>query len=90
MNNHGNFIVSLGALCRWLAEQAEVLGVDVFPGFPAAEAAVQRRRRGGGVRVGDMGVERRTAPGPNFAPGVDIRGATPYLPKVAAAASPSS
>lgn len=71
-NNHGNVIVSLGALGRWLAAQAEALGVELFPGFAAAEALVEDGRVVG-VRVGDMGRERDGAEGPNFAPGVDIR-----------------
>ena len=41
MQNHGNYIISLGNLCRWLSEQAEALGVDVFPGFPAAEIIIK-------------------------------------------------
>jgi len=72
MKNKGNVIVSLGSLCRWLGEQAEGLGVDVFPGFPAAEALVEDGRVAG-VRCADMGVEKDGSPGPNYAPGVDIR-----------------
>ncbi|MEX2360816.1 MAG: electron transfer flavoprotein-ubiquinone oxidoreductase [Gammaproteobacteria bacterium] len=69
--NHGNFIVSLGGLCRWLATQAEALGVEVFPGFAAATPLIEAGRVRG-VRVGDMGRERDGSPGPNYAPGVDI------------------
>jgi electron-transferring-flavoprotein dehydrogenase len=58
MHNHGNFIVSLGALCAWLAPQAEALGVDVFPGFAAAEAVFDEAGAVRGVRIGDMGVAR--------------------------------
>ncbi|HYW75334.1 MAG TPA: NAD(P)/FAD-dependent oxidoreductase, partial [Gammaproteobacteria bacterium] len=72
MKNEGNFIISLGSLCRWLGEQAEALGVDVFPGFPAAEALIENDRVVG-VRCGDMGLEKDGTPGPNFAAGVDIR-----------------
>jgi electron-transferring-flavoprotein dehydrogenase len=71
-NNHGNIIVSLGALGRWLAAQAEALGVELFPGFAAAEALVEKDRVVG-VRVGDMGRTRDESEDPNFAPGVDIR-----------------
>ena len=71
MNNHGNFIVSLGALCRQLAEHAEALGVEVFPGFSGAAALVDNGRVIG-IRCGDMGLEPDGRPGPNFAPGVDI------------------
>ena len=70
--NHGNFIVSLGALCRRLAEKAEAEDIDVFPGFPAADALIENDRVVG-VRCGDMGVQADGTPGPNFAPGVDIR-----------------
>jgi electron-transferring-flavoprotein dehydrogenase len=71
MKNHGNFIISLGALARRLGEHAENLGVDVFPGFPAAEALFDDGRVIG-VRCGDMGLESDGSPGPNYAPGVDI------------------
>lgn len=78
MHNRGNFIISLGSLCAWLAEQAEALGVDVFPGFPAAEALVENDRVVG-VRCADMGVEKDGSPGPNYAPGVDIRAGVTIL-----------
>jgi len=71
MNNHGNFIVSLGALCKQMGEHAESLGVEVFPGFPGASALVEDGRVIG-VRCGDMGLEPDGSPGDNFAPGVDI------------------
>ncbi len=71
-NNHGNFIVSLGQLTAWLAQQAEAAGVDVFPGFAAAEALFNEQGGVRGVRIGDMGLEKDGAPGPNYAPGVDI------------------
>ncbi|MDX1443857.1 MAG: electron transfer flavoprotein-ubiquinone oxidoreductase [Gammaproteobacteria bacterium] len=74
-NNHGNVIVSLGSLCQRLAEQAEALEIDVFPGFPAAEALIEDGKVIG-VRCGDMGLEKDSQfgekPGPNYAPGVDI------------------
>lgn len=70
--NHGNFIVSLGALCRWLGSRAEALGVEVFAGFAAADALVEDDRVTG-IRVGDMGRTRDGSQGPNFAAGVDIR-----------------
>ncbi len=58
MHNRGNFIVSLGALCAWLAPQAEALGVDVFPGFAAAGAVFDDKGAVAGVRIGDMGVAK--------------------------------
>lgn len=72
MNNHGNLIVSLGQLVKRMAESAEGLEVDCFPGFAAAEALYEEGRVCG-VRCGDMGVEADGSHGPNFAPGVDIR-----------------
>ena len=56
MHNHGNFIVSLGAMCAWLAPQAEALGVEIYPGFAAAETLHDDDGRVTGVRIGDMGV----------------------------------
>lgn len=70
-NNHGNYIISLGSICQRLAEKLEAEGVDVFPGFPAAEGLIEDNRVVG-VRCQDMGMEK-DGPGPNFAPGVDIR-----------------
>ncbi len=78
MHNRGNFIVSLGQLAPLLAARAEALGVDVFPGFAAAEALVEDGRVAG-VRIGDMGLDRDRKPGPNYAPGADIRAGTTVL-----------
>jgi electron-transferring-flavoprotein dehydrogenase len=72
MNNHGNFIISLGQLTPWLAEEAEKLGVDIFPGFSVAEALFDEAGAVKGVRIGDMGIEKDGTPGPNFTPGVEI------------------
>jgi electron-transferring-flavoprotein dehydrogenase len=58
MSNHGNYIVSLGVLCRWLATQAEALGVEIYPGFPAAEVAYGDKGEVIGVITGDLGVAR--------------------------------
>ena len=74
-HNRGNLIVSLGQLAPLLAARAESLGVDVFPGFAAAEAIVEDGRVAG-VRIGDMGLDRDRKPGPNYAPGADIRAGT--------------
>lgn len=78
MKNHGNFIISLGNLCAWLAQQAETLGVEIFPGFPAAAPLVEDRRVIG-VRCGDMGLNKDGTPGPNFAAGADIRAGVTVL-----------
>jgi electron-transferring-flavoprotein dehydrogenase len=71
-NNHGNFIISLGELTPWMASQAEALGVEVFPGFSAAEALFDENGAVKGVRTGDMGIQHDGTPGPNFTPGVEI------------------
>ena len=73
MRNRGNHIVSLGTLCRWLAGEAEALGVDVFPGFAAAETLFDKSGAVAGVATGDMGIARSGEPGPNHQPGVDLR-----------------
>ncbi|HET6546241.1 MAG TPA: electron transfer flavoprotein-ubiquinone oxidoreductase [Rhodanobacteraceae bacterium] len=79
MHNRGNFIVSLGALCAWLAPQAEALGVDVFPGFAAAGLLFDDRDAVAGVRIGDMGVARDGSHKPGYAEGIDIRAAVTVL-----------
>jgi electron-transferring-flavoprotein dehydrogenase len=71
-DNHGNFIISLGQLTPWLAQKAEALGVEIFPGFAAAAPVFDAAGAVQGVRVGDMGVERDGKPGPNFTPGIEI------------------
>jgi electron-transferring-flavoprotein dehydrogenase len=73
MKNHGNFIVSLGAMCAWLAPQAEALGVEIYPGFAAAEPYFNEDGSVGGVRIGDMGVGRDGQPKPSHTEGIDIR-----------------
>ena len=72
MNNKGNFIVSLGAMCAWLAPQAEALGVDVFPGFAAAETLHDDDGRVLGVRIGDMGIAKDGSHKPGYTQGIDI------------------
>ena len=72
MENHGNFIISLGQLVPILGAEAEKLGVDVFAGFAAAEALFDDSGAVKGVRIGDMGVEKNGEPGPNFALGPEI------------------
>ncbi len=78
MHNRGNFIISLGQLVPWMSQRAEALGVDVFPGFAAAEALIEDGRVAG-VRLGDMGLTKDGTPGPNHAPGADIRAGTTIL-----------
>ncbi len=74
MNNHGNYIVSLGNVCRWLAEKAEALGVEIYPGFAAAEVLYDEKGRVYGVATGDMGVAKDGTPGPNFERGMELHG----------------
>ncbi len=74
MNNHGNYIASLGNLCRWLARQAEGLGVEIYPGFAAAEVLYDENGRVKGVATGNMGVGRDGKPTANFTPGVELHG----------------
>ncbi|MCP5450264.1 MAG: electron transfer flavoprotein-ubiquinone oxidoreductase [Gammaproteobacteria bacterium] len=73
MNNHGNYIISLGNLCRWLATQAEELGVEIYPGFAAAEVLYDDKGAVVGVATGDMGVNREGQPTEQFAPGMELR-----------------
>ncbi len=73
MNNHGNVIVSLGAMCAWMAPQAEALGVEIYPGFAAAETLHDADGQVVGVRIGDMGVAKDGSHKPGFAAGIDIR-----------------
>ena len=72
MHNHGNFIVSLGALCAWLAPQAEALGVEIYPGFAASEPLFDDSGAVKGVRIGDMGVARDGSHKPGYTQGIDI------------------
>ncbi len=72
MGNHGNYIISLGNLCRWLGEQAAGLGVEIFPGFAAAEVLYDEAGAVKGVATGDMGVGRDGRPTPNYQPGVEL------------------
>jgi electron-transferring-flavoprotein dehydrogenase len=72
MANHGNYIISLGNLCRWLAQQAETLGVEIYPGFAAAEVLYDASGRVQGVATGDMGIGRGGRPTDRYQPGVEL------------------
>ena len=72
MHNRGNYIISLGNLCRWLAEQAEALEVMIFPGFPAAEVLYAEDGSVRGVATGNMGVGGDGEPKATFEPGVEL------------------
>src|SRR5271169_919606 len=73
MHNHGNYIVSLGNVCRWLATQAEALGVEIYAGFPAAEVLYDERGAVRGVATGDMGVAKDGSHKPEYQPGMELR-----------------
>jgi electron-transferring-flavoprotein dehydrogenase len=70
--NHGNYVVSLANVCRWLAQQAEGLGVEIFPGFAAAEVLYTEAGGVRGVATGDMGIGRDGQPTAAFQPGMDL------------------
>jgi electron-transferring-flavoprotein dehydrogenase len=74
MHNEGNYIISLGNLCRWLAEQAEGLGVEIYPGFAAHEAIIDEAGVVRGIVTGDMGISREGEEKDGFAPGMELRG----------------
>jgi electron-transferring-flavoprotein dehydrogenase len=74
MNNHGNFVVSLGSVCRWLATKAEALGVEIYPGFAGVEVLTDGEGRVIGVATGDMGVLRSGEPGPAYQRGMALMG----------------
>ncbi|MGB5104172.1 MAG: electron transfer flavoprotein-ubiquinone oxidoreductase [Steroidobacteraceae bacterium] len=79
MNNHGNFIISLGNLVAWLGTRAEALGCDVFAGFAAAAPLFDDAGAVVGVRIGDMGLDKDGQPGDSFAPGPEIRARTTII-----------
>jgi electron-transferring-flavoprotein dehydrogenase len=74
MSNKGTYTVSLGNLCRWLAGQAEALGVEIFPGFAAAEILFNEDGSVKGVATGDMGVARDGTHRPDYQPGMELHG----------------
>ncbi|MFC6439961.1 electron transfer flavoprotein-ubiquinone oxidoreductase [Bowmanella sp. JS7-9] len=73
MHNQGNYIMSMGNMCRWLAQQAEALGVEIFPGFAAAEVFYNDDGAVGGVITGDMGVGADGEPKDGFMPGMILK-----------------
>ncbi|NVK43924.1 MAG: electron transfer flavoprotein-ubiquinone oxidoreductase [Oceanospirillaceae bacterium] len=72
MHNEGNYVASLGNLCRWLGERAEELGVEVFPGFAAAEVLYNEDGSVKGIATGDMGITHDGEQGPNYMPGMEL------------------
>jgi electron-transferring-flavoprotein dehydrogenase len=73
MSNHGCFIGSLGDTCKWLAAKAEALGVDIYPGFAAAEILYDDNGAVAGIATGDMGIGRDGEPNANFTRGMELR-----------------
>ncbi len=73
MQNHGNYVISLGNLCRWLGEQAEALGVEVYPGFAAAEVLYDEQGRVMGVATGDLGVGKDGEQKDTYQQGMELR-----------------
>jgi len=72
MNNHGNYVISLGNLCRWLGDHAESLGVEIFPGFPASKLLIEDNKVVG-VQTGDMGISENGELKDANEPGINIR-----------------
>src|SRR5262249_11168820 len=73
MSNHGNYIASLADVCRWLGKQAEAAGVEIYPGFAAADVLYDKGA-GKGIVTGDMGVARDGHHKPGFTPGMELHG----------------
>jgi electron-transferring-flavoprotein dehydrogenase len=74
MNNHGNYIVSMGNVCRWMAEQAEALGVEVFPGMSCSELVYGENGEVKGVVAGEFGRNPDGTEGPGYEPGMELHG----------------
>ncbi|MCL3881819.1 electron transfer flavoprotein-ubiquinone oxidoreductase [Marivita sp. GX14005] len=79
MNNHGNYIVSMGNVCRWLAEQAEDLGVEVFPGMACSELVYADDGSVKGVVAGEFGLNPDGTPGPGYEPGMELHAKYVFL-----------
>ncbi|SFH13687.1 electron-transferring-flavoprotein dehydrogenase [Palleronia marisminoris] len=79
MNNHGNYIVSMGNVCRWLAEQAEELGVEIFPGMACSELIFDEDGNVKGVVAGEFGRNADGTEGPGYEPGMELHGKYVFL-----------
>ena len=79
MNNHGNYIVSMGNVCRWMAEQAEELGVEIFPGMACSELTFREDGSVKGVVAGEFGRDADGGEGPNYEPGMELNGKYVFL-----------
>jgi len=74
LHNHGMYIGSLGSVTRWMAQQAEALGVEIYPGFAASDLTYREDGSIKGVIAGVMGIEKNGEPGPNYSPGMELHG----------------
>jgi electron-transferring-flavoprotein dehydrogenase len=79
MHNHGNYIASLGKLCRWMAGEAEALGVEIYPGMAASEVVYSEDGAVAGVVAGVFGVGKDGKPGPDYQPGLELRGKYTFI-----------
>jgi electron-transferring-flavoprotein dehydrogenase len=79
MNNHGNYIVSMGNVCRWMAEQAEEMGVEIFPGMACSELVYGDNGEVKGVVAGEFGKNADGTPGPSYEPGMELHGKYVFL-----------
>ncbi|MEO0913810.1 MAG: NAD(P)/FAD-dependent oxidoreductase, partial [Pseudomonadota bacterium] len=79
MNNHGNYIVSMGNLCRWMAEQAEAMGVEIFPGMACSELVYGDNGEVTGVVAGEFGIEKDGTKGASYEPGMVLKGKYIFL-----------
>jgi electron-transferring-flavoprotein dehydrogenase len=79
MNNHGNYIVSMANVCRWMAQVAEGLGVEIFPGMACSQLVYGDKGQVVGVVAGEMGLAADGTPGPNYEPGMELRGKYVFL-----------
>lgn len=79
MSNHGNYIVSMGNVCRWMAEQAEEMGVEIFPGMACSELVFGDNGEVKGVVAGEMGLSSDGTPGPSYEPGMELHGKYVFL-----------
>ena len=79
MKNHGNYIVSMANVCRWLEKQAEAIGVEIFPGMAASELLFDEENRLTGVVAGEFGLAKDGTEGPNYEPGMELKGKYVFL-----------
>jgi electron-transferring-flavoprotein dehydrogenase len=79
MSNHGNYVASLGNVCRWLAKEAEALGAEIYPGFAAAEIVYDDKGVVKGVATGDMGIAKDGHHKDGFTPGIELHGKYTFI-----------